>query len=334
MNDFDYTLSVRLMTYNHEKFIEQAIDGVMMQKTNFTFEVVIGDDFSTDKTISIIKKYKSTDKIKIKIIDRKKGDAYCKERRKRGRLYNFIDIVNNCKGKYIALLDGDDYWTDPLKIQKQVDFLESNQSYNAVCHNVLQMDEISKTEKIMSPILEEKDISAQDLALRNNIITLTMVFRNDVTIIKKFIDFLGKYPSTPVGDYVLNMYLAHNNKIKFLPQIMGVYRVHSSNIFSSAIYNDKKRIDTCSAMILLLDNLKKEFDIKFKQNFDIQQKMCLNELYNFRIKYIKDAEKKALNYINQKLLFTAFIRKKMNLKLTLSVLFSFLLPHIFLKIRT
>jgi len=111
------------MVYNQEEFIDEAMKGIMMQKTDFKVEVVVGDDFSTDKTLELIRKYENTENIHIKILDRKKGDAYWTKRQAKGRLYNFINIIENCSGKYIALLDGDDYWTDPAKLQKQFDLL-------------------------------------------------------------------------------------------------------------------------------------------------------------------------------------------------------------------
>lgn len=123
-------LSVRLMTYNHEAFIVEALEGINNQKTDFEFEVVIGDDFSTDNTLSLIKNFEFTNpKIRVNLLNRNKGDAYYILRQKHGRIYNFFDILKNCQGNYIALLDGDDYWTDPLKLQRQVDFLDQNKTY-------------------------------------------------------------------------------------------------------------------------------------------------------------------------------------------------------------
>src|SRR5690606_15395238 len=119
----NYTVSVRLMTFNHAPFIREAIESILMQKTNFFVEVVVGDDFSTDSTLDILKQYESTENIHIKILERRIGDQYWQKRQRHGRFYNFYSILENCNGKYIALLDGDDYWTDPLKLQKQIDFL-------------------------------------------------------------------------------------------------------------------------------------------------------------------------------------------------------------------
>jgi len=119
-------VSVRLMTYKHETFIREAMDGIMMQQTSFSVEVVIGDDFSGDDTLKIIRTYNDSENIKIRILNRTVGDEYYQKRKKFGRLYNFINILENCHGKLIALLDGDDYWTNSYKLKQKVDFLDVN----------------------------------------------------------------------------------------------------------------------------------------------------------------------------------------------------------------
>ena len=142
----DPLVSVRLMAYNHGTFLRQAIESVLMQRTNFPFELVIGDDFSSDNTSEVLNNYKTDERINI--LKREKGDSYWHKRQKFGRMFNFVDIVNNCKGKYIALLDGDDYWTDPLKLQKQVDILEANSDYSLCFHDVIILwDDKSKQPK-------------------------------------------------------------------------------------------------------------------------------------------------------------------------------------------
>ena len=108
-----------------------------------------GDDFSTDRTLDIVKSYQNSESIEIKILERKKGDSYWQRRQKLGRLYNFINILDNCTGKYVALLDGDDYWTDPYKLQKQVDFLEQNPTFS-MCGAVAQCLKMENTKREIS----------------------------------------------------------------------------------------------------------------------------------------------------------------------------------------
>ena len=131
-------LSVRLMTYNHSAKITECLESIEKQQTSFPFEVVIGDDFSTDHNLELIRKFISSsknEKITYVLLDRKRGDDYDVVRQEKGRLYNFVNIIDNCQGKYIALLDGDDYWIDPLKLQKQVDVLEQNEQVSLVYTN-------------------------------------------------------------------------------------------------------------------------------------------------------------------------------------------------------
>ena len=110
-------LSVCLITYNHEKYLKQAIEGVLMQHVNFEIELIIADDFSTDATRSIIEEYRVKHPKIIKPILQAKNI---------GAANNWMDLMEAPVGKYVAYQDGDDYWTDPLKLQKQVDFLESH----------------------------------------------------------------------------------------------------------------------------------------------------------------------------------------------------------------
>src|SRR5690349_16516557 len=108
-------VSVCMVTYNHEKFIEKAIEGVLMQETDFDVELVIGEDFSTDQTRSIIEKYQQKYPGKIIIAPSEHN---------LGMMKNFVNTLNTCTGEYIALCEGDDFWTDPTKLQRQVEFME------------------------------------------------------------------------------------------------------------------------------------------------------------------------------------------------------------------
>src|SRR6056297_3227607 len=137
-------VSVRLMTFNHAPFIRKAMEGIMMQVTDFPIEVVVGDDLSTDDTLEIIKTFENTSNIEIRILERSIGDKYWEARQYYGRIYNFTNIINNCRGKYIALLDGDDFWTDPQKLQKQVDFLKNNEEYIVTYHDAKVVNEKGK----------------------------------------------------------------------------------------------------------------------------------------------------------------------------------------------
>ncbi|NCD41933.1 MAG: glycosyltransferase, partial [Bacteroidia bacterium] len=122
-------VSICCITYNHEPFIRQCLDGFLMQKTDFPFKIVIHDDCSTDKTPDVIREYKQ-----------KYPDILCPifqevNQMSKGHSITVEFVLPACHGKYIALCEGDDYWTDPLKLQKQVDFLEAHPEYSLCGHN-------------------------------------------------------------------------------------------------------------------------------------------------------------------------------------------------------
>ncbi len=215
------------MTYNHEKFIAQAMDGIMKQKTNFPVEVVVGDDFSTDKTLAIIKQYQDKENIKIKILDRKKGDAYWQTRQKRGRLYNFFNILENCSGEYIALLDGDDFWTDEYKLQKQVDYLESHPGAIGCFHDVKTVDENGKTlaETYYTPKRKNYDFVQNLTELKSAYATCSLVCRS-----YPFDAPPSWYQQIPC-DFTTDILLTRYGTLDYIPENMGAYRIHSGGVW-------------------------------------------------------------------------------------------------------
>lgn len=237
----EYAVSIRLMCYNHENYIRQAMDGVMMQETDFNVEVVIGDDFSPDDTLKIIKEYESTEKIHIKILQREKGDAYWTERQKRGRLYNFQNILENCTGKYIALLDGDDYWTDPQKLQKQYNFLENHPDCS-VCFTAAQFyfEENSDRKKIYRPknAVSRKKYDLRDAIIKAGdfMITATIFFR------QKYVSEIPEWVfNSPVGDLPLSLFLGTKGNYGYIDDITCMYRVNASGSWSQQMNFEKRR---------------------------------------------------------------------------------------------
>lgn len=216
-------VSVRLMTYNHEPYIREAMNGIMMQKTDFLVEVVVGDDFSDDNTLDIINEFKDTENIKIKILKRVKGDEYDYKRQKLGRIYNFINILENCKGKYIALLDGDDYWIDPLKLQKQVDFLEKNKDFVLVS-NIIK-------------VFYFKDNSLKTI---REFHTSGLLFRNVIS--KDFFNYDYYNHQIFNMDTFLMLYLLHFGKRRILDFEGSVYRVGLQGVFSSKTKIERRKL--------------------------------------------------------------------------------------------
>jgi len=205
-----HLLSVCLITYNHSKYIRQAIEGVLMQETSFHFDLFIADDFSTDGTRQILIEYKNKFPDKIKLIFQKKNVGPAK---------NWLDLITTPKSKYIAYFEGDDYWTDKTKLQKQIEFLEKNPEYSLCFHNVTEL--LPSGKMIPSSTYsanESKIFSLEDLALTNFIHTPTVVYRNVIT------EFPDWFIHAPVGDYPFWILLAEKGKIFYFPDIMTVYR--------------------------------------------------------------------------------------------------------------
>lgn len=229
----DYMVSIRLMSYNHEAYIKQALEGIQIQQTTFKIEVIIGDDFSTDKTLDIIRSViQDTDHIFFKVIERKDGDDYSVNRSKLGRLYNFTDIISHCQGKYLALLDGDDYWIDPLKLQKQVDFLEQHKEYSLVFHNAF-IERNGVLEDKFNTFSESREISIKKLINKNIIATASCMYRKeDVTIPDWFYN-------VRTADWALHLLVAQHGKIFYLNEVMGVYRIHSEGVWNKMSHNER-----------------------------------------------------------------------------------------------
>ena len=208
-------VSICMITYNHENYIAKAIEGVLKQKTNFDFELIIGEDCSTDSTKEIVEKYKNQYPEKIKIIT---------SERKVGMILNLIRTLESCRGKYIAFCEGDDYWTDTSKLQKQVDFLESNPDFAMCSHAVKTVFEGVKEK---NPFLKPLEISTfEDIVNHGHFIpTLSIVFRRSA---------LPKIPfwfkDLWIGDIPLILLVTHYGKNYYIDKIMGVKRKHQGGI--------------------------------------------------------------------------------------------------------
>ena len=228
-------LSIRLMVFNHADFLEECLNSINEQKTNFKFELVIGDDFSEDNSFEILKNFSfSNSNISVNLLERAKEDTYHIQRKKLGRLHNFIDILDNCKGKYIALLDGDDYWTDPLKLQKQVDFLEDNEDYGICFHeSAIEWDNnhVNSNIELNSQFPWNKMNASQSTYTIGDVFngpfmaTASVVYRNN--FVKEFPSWFHEAAS---GDITLFALIIGDKKIKFINEIMSVYRRHDGGI--------------------------------------------------------------------------------------------------------
>jgi len=238
----DPIVSVCVQTYWHENYIRKCLEGILEQKTNFEFEILLGEDDSPDNTRQICIEYakKYPEKIRLFLHDRANNIKI--NGNPTGR-FNFLYNLYSARGKYITLCEGDDYWTDPNKLQKQVDFLEVNEDFAITFCNVLIKNENEnipaypgyQNEKVSSEYLiqtiptPKKVSDIYDIAKGNFIHTPGVVFRN----IFRENPVPGYMKAVPIGDWPLYMYISRYGKIAYTDEIMTVYRVHNSGAFSS-----------------------------------------------------------------------------------------------------
>jgi glycosyltransferase involved in cell wall biosynthesis len=214
-------VSVCMITYNQEKFIAQAIESVMMQETDFDYELVIGEDCSTDRTRDICTAYQEKYPNKIKLLQHEKN---------LGMMQNFVQTFSTCIGRYVALLEGDDYWTAPHKLQKQADFLDTHPDY-AICftRTMVSADDANRESySIPSPKYQKDTLTIEDLLRVNSIATCSVMFRNG--LLDSFPDW---FFSLMMGDWPLHIMNAQHGKIGYIDELMAVYRIHANSHYSS-----------------------------------------------------------------------------------------------------
>lgn len=211
-------VSISCITYNHAPYIRQCLEGFLMQKTNFKFEVLIHDDASTDGTEEIIREYKSRYPDIIKPIYEEENQWV------KGRRGSLTFNYPRAKGKYIALCEGDDYWTDPLKLQKQVEFLEAHPDFSMCFHGAEIVTDLGDVYKNLYKNLESREYSGEEI-LENWIVpTASVIFKNyknkSKLEDKRFV----------FGDIVLFLWAAENGKIYCINEKMSVYRRHKGGV--------------------------------------------------------------------------------------------------------
>jgi len=216
-------VSVACITYNHENYITQAIEGFLLQKISFPIEIIIHDDASTDNTRKIVGEYAKNNSSLIFPIYQK-VNQYSLGNRPFTKY-----VLPNCKGKYIAICEGDDYWTDKNKLQKQVNFLESHPDCAICFHNVTVSNEDGVNRPWNNrPAEEKKILTLEDLLNGNFIHTCSVMFRRGL-----FNYFPQWFYKCTMGDWPLHILNAQHGDIGYIDQIMSAYRVHGRGACSS-----------------------------------------------------------------------------------------------------
>jgi len=260
----DILVSISTITYNHVNYIKDALDGFLSQKTNFSYEILIHDDASTDGTEEIIREYASKYPELIKPLYEEENQW------KKGIRGSAVFNFPRAKGKYIALCEGDDYWTDPLKLQKQVDFLKKHQNINLTGHFAKAVDTIKNEEYIIgkhSKVL----FTHEDIAHKNlRIPTSSLVFRNNII----WPDWIFRVYA---GDRAIIYLNSLKGDLKILEFTGSIYRIHEGGVEQN-FKNDKFKLPK--------RNIKEDF-IYFKLNkrpyvkWKLYKKILWNQSYYF-----------------------------------------------------
>jgi glycosyltransferase involved in cell wall biosynthesis len=272
-------VSISCIAYNQEKYIRDALEGFLIQKTDFPIEIIIHDDASTDNTAGIIKEYENKHPGLIKPIYQKENQY------SRGIKPSPNFVWPKCSGKYIATCEGDDYWTDPYKLQKQFDFLEKHPECSVCFHNVSMVFENGKVScpyhtKKLKPILKLRDMLNQ-----NYIPTCSQLFRkNNLSY-----EFLESFRSHLFSDWPLHILNAQHGDIGYLDEIMGVYRVHGGGVWSSGYASLEGKIKLKESEIKFYRTINKL--LGYKYNWLIKAK-----IFECMLKIFKKRSERILNF--------------------------------------
>ncbi|MCF8387423.1 MAG: glycosyltransferase, partial [Bacteroidales bacterium] len=261
-------VSVCVQTYNHVNFIKENLEGILMQKTNFPIEILLGEDESNDGTREICMEYAGKYSEKIRLFLHSRVNNIEINGQPTGR-FNLLYNLSKAQGKYVAFCEGDDYWTDPYKLQKQVHFMEANEDF-AICHHNMQViyEEKNKERHLSNPPDGNEVTTIEDLAYGNYIFTASCVFRNNL-----FGEFPDWYAECPIGDYPLHMLNAQFGRIRYIPEVMGGYRVHKGGVWESkdSIYRKNK-------WVYMLDLMKNQFSTNINKQLTEQQIIVYEDL--------------------------------------------------------
>ena len=234
-------LSIYVPTYNHENYIEKALDSIFMQKTKYSYEVLVGEDCSTDNTRNVLKKYEKKNYSNLKIF-------YRQQNMSKMEVTNAMDLILRCSGKYLIALEGDDYWIDAYKIEKQISFLESHPDYLAVSHRCLVVDKYGNANGEKYPECTERHYTYRHFLfdIYPGQFT-TVMYRNyrshDLGIDESLsLNCKGLGP----GDRAIYFTLLLNGKIFCMNEVMSAYRhvTNGGSSFSATFqFNQKQFID-------------------------------------------------------------------------------------------
>lgn len=220
-------VSVHMLTYNHEPYIRQAIESVLMQRAPFPFELVIGDDRSTDGTREIIAGYCERYPAIFRVLLHEKN---------LGLHDNFMECLGACRGRYVAILEGDDFWVTEDKLAKQVAVLESHPECAIAFGRARVFYEDGSREAWEYPMTEQITFTLDDLLRQNMIPNCTAMYRLGLLL-----ETPGWLRDVPFMDWALHILLARYGTLHLLPETLAGYRVHAGGLYSRLSENEVSR---------------------------------------------------------------------------------------------
>jgi glycosyltransferase involved in cell wall biosynthesis len=237
-------VSVAMITYNHECFIRQALNSVLTQRVNFDYEIVVGEDCSTDGTRAILMDfYRRYPERVVPILHDQNV----------GALRNFQTTLAACRGQYLAIVEGDDYWSCEDKLQRQVNFLDQHLDYAICFHRARIRDETASGRTDILPPSPAGTYTIEDLIAFNLITTCTVMYRwgSVGPLPEWFLDL-------KLGDWPLHILVAQSGKIELMDEVMAVYRMHSGGMWTSG-----QAIDQKLAMMRMLKTLDRHLNFQY-----------------------------------------------------------------------
>ncbi len=237
-------VSVCVVTYQHKDFIRQCLDSILSQRVNFSYEIIIGEDGSTDGTREICQQYAEHYPDKVRLFLRSRSEVIYINGRPSGR-FNFIESYKATRGTYIALCEGDDYWTNNDKLQKQVTFLETNPDFTLTHTNVDHVDKVGNV-TLPAPLHYKEVMTHDEVAGQITVQTLTMVFRRSALA-----SFPPEYYKIFNADVFIVALLSEKGKVKFFTEVMGAYRKHGGGTFTGIDFMQKQsnKLDSLTALL-------------------------------------------------------------------------------------
>ncbi len=261
MSKSDIILTAYCMAYNHEKYIKKTLEGFVNQRTSYKYKVIVHDDASTDGTAAIIKEYAERyPDIIVPVLQ--KENQYSKDA---GIFNNFIKPL--LEGKYVASCEGDDYWCDPEKLQKQIDFLENNPDFSACAHNTEKIiEDGSSTGMFFNSSRTDREISTDEIIKYGS----AFIHLNSIVCRREYRANKPSAFSVPTaGDYTLLIYLATVGKIWYIADVMSKYRMFSSGSWSAKMKRDKNlKIKHSKDSITALEKMNEYTHGKYSKSFN------------------------------------------------------------------